>query len=782
MKNYIIALLLIIQPLLLFPQYSIKGKITNKEWNKPLAGAHIILDNSYLTSVSDANGAYLIDNLKPGFYKIRASFIGYKTQTISIEIQNDLTIDFELEMNLVMSDEVIIVATRVADKTPTTYSHLDKKEISKNNLGQDIPYLLETIPSTVITSDAGTGVGYSGLRIRGSDMTRINVTLNGIPLNDPESHGVFWVNLPDFASSIDHIQVQRGVGTSTNGAAAFGASINIQTLNLNQNAFGEVNSTIGSFNTFKNNLIFGSGLIDGKFTFDGRVSKITSDGFIDRAFSNLKSFFVSGGYYGKNTILKLNIFSGKEKTYQAWSGVPKEMLATNRTFNPYTYENETDNYQQDHYQLLFSQQLDLNFLFNIALHYTHGEGFYEQYKENRDLSDYQIEGNLETDLIQQKWLDNDFYGVTYSLKYEDKQMNAIIGGAWNKYKGDHFGEVIWVQKASEIDFKHRWYENTGDKTDFNIFSKVNYALDDNFNLYADFQYRRIAYDIDGIHDDLRDISQSHDFNFINPKAGIYITLNNNSSAYLSYAIANREPSRSDYRDSDANHSPKSEQLRDLELGYSFISQNAKIEANIYYMDYKNQLVLTGEINNVGAAILTNADDSYRAGLEISAGIKLCSKVSWNFNFTFSENKIKNFVSFVDNWSPPYTQLTENLGSSNISFSPTTIISSSFNFQASNNFNISFVSKYVSRQYIDNTSNIERSLDPYFINNLTMEYSFKTNLFKALIARLRINNIFDHKYESNAWVYRYFYAGEEYVMDGYFPQAGINFLMGLSIKF
>lgn len=782
MKNYIIALLLIIQPLLLFPQYSIKGKITNKEWNKPLAGAHIILDNSYLTSVSDANGAYLIDNLKPGFYKIRASFIGYKTQTISIEIQNDLTIDFELEMNLVMSDEVIIVATRVADKTPTTYSHLDKKEISKNNLGQDIPYLLETIPSTVITSDAGTGVGYSGMRIRGSDMTRINVTLNGIPLNDPESHGVFWVNLPDFASSIDHIQVQRGVGTSTNGAAAFGASINIQTLNLNQNAFGEVNSTIGSFNTFKNNLIFGSGLIDGKFTFDGRVSKITSDGFIDRAFSNLKSFFVSGGYYGKNTILKLNIFSGKEKTYQAWSGVPKEMLATNRTFNPYTYENETDNYQQDHYQLLFSQQLDLNFLFNIALHYTHGEGFYEQYKENRDLSDYQIEGNLETDLIQQKWLDNDFYGVTYSLKYEGKQMNAIIGGAWNKYKGDHFGEVIWVQKASDIDFKHRWYENTGEKTDFNIFSKVNYALDDNFNLYADFQYRRIAYDIDGIHDDLRDISQSHDFNFINPKAGIYITLNNNSSAYLSYAIANREPSRSDYRDSDANHSPKSEQLRDLELGYSFISQNAKIEANIYYMDYKNQLVLTGEINNVGAAILTNADDSYRAGLEISAGIKLCSKVSWNFNFTFSENKIKNFVSFVDNWSPPYTQLTENLGSSNISFSPTTIISSSFNFQASNNFNISFLSKYVSRQYIDNTSNIERSLDPYFINNLTMEYSFKTNLFKALIARLRINNIFDHKYESNAWVYRYFYAGEEYVMDGYFPQAGINFLMGLSIKF
>lgn len=782
MKNYIIVLMLVLMPVLLFPQYSIKGKITNKDLNKPLAGAHIILDNSYLTSVSDAHGAYLIDNLKPGFYKIRASFIGYKTQTISIEIQNDLTIDFELEMNLVMSDEVIIVATRVADKTPTTYSHLDKKEISKNNLGQDIPYLLETIPSTVITSDAGTGVGYSGMRIRGSDMTRINVTLNGIPLNDPESHGVFWVNLPDFASSIDHIQVQRGVGTSTNGAAAFGASINIQTLNLNQNAFGEVNSTIGSFNTFKNNLIFGSGLIDGKFTFDGRVSKITSDGFIDRAFSNLKSFFVSGGYYGKNTILKLNIFSGKEKTYQAWSGVPKEMLATNRTFNPYTYENETDNYQQDHYQLLFSQQLDLNFLFNIALHYTHGEGFYEQYKENRDLSDYQIDGNLETDLIQQKWLDNDFYGVTYSLKYEDKQMNAIIGGAWNKYKGDHFGEVIWVQKASEIDFKHRWYENTGDKTDFNIFSKVNYALDDNFNLYADFQYRRIAYDIDGIHDDLRDISQSHDFNFINPKAGIYITLNNNSSAYLSYAIANREPSRSDYRDSDANHSPKSEQLRDLELGYSFISQNAKIEANIYYMDYKNQLVLTGEINNVGAAILTNADDSYRAGLEISAGIKLCSKVSWNFNFTFSENKIKNFVSFVDNWSPPYTQLTENLGSSNIAFSPTTIISSSFNFQASNNFNISFVSKYVSRQYIDNTSNIERSLDPYFINNLTMEYSFKTNLFKALIARLRINNIFDHKYESNAWVYRYFYAGEEYVMDGYFPQAGINFLMGLSIKF
>jgi iron complex outermembrane receptor protein len=789
MKNkFKILLLLVLIPAFTFAQFTLSGKIKNKNNQELLIGAHLTL-NGHFKTVTDANGEFSIKNLSSGTYQISVSFIGFKTFKETLIMTKNHRRDFELDINPVLQDEVIILATRVADQSPTTYSNVDKKDIEEKNLGQDIPYMLQSIPSTVISSDAGAGVGYTGIRIRGTDITRINVTLNGIPLNDPESHGVFWVNMPDFSSSVESIQVQRGVGTSTNGTAAFGASINIETLNMKDEAYAEINSSGGSFNTFKNNLNFGTGLINGKFTFDSRVSKITSDGYIDRAFSDLKSYFISGAFYGKSSIVKINLFSGAERTYQAWNGVPKEKLETDRTYNSYTYENETDNYQQDHYQLLYSQKINSNILLNTAFHFTHGEGYYEQFKEGRDFSDYQLEPVIingttidETDLIQQKWLDNNFYGLTYSLNYSKNNLNAILGGAWNKYKGDHFGEIIWAQFASNADYRHRWYSNTGDKTDFNIFAKATLHVGEKLNIYGDIQFRNINYDIKGIHDDLRDISQSNQFNFFNPKAGLFYEIDKQHSLYTSFAISNREPSRSDYRDADVNHQPRIERLLDWELGYAYKTPKASLNASFYFMNYKDQLVLTGEINDVGAAILTNVGKSYRAGIEISGGVQINSKLDWEFNATLSENKIKDFTSYVDNWSPPYSQVSENLGNTSLSFSPSVIAGSTISLKVSDAFQVRFISKYVSRQYIDNTANIERSLDPYFINNLHFEYEFNPKFIKGITARLMVNNIFNEKYESNAWVYRYFYDDAEYAMDGYFPQAGINFMAGLSLKF
>ena len=790
MKKLLIVLLwLAAMPYMAFSQFSISGKVVDKETKEPLQGAHIIIENTFKSTTSNSSGYYFIKKLKKGNYSIKVSFIGYKTFIKKIKLEKNSELNFEMLSSPVLEDEVIITATRAPEKSPTTYKNVSKNEIRDVNLGQDLPFLIETTPSTVVTSDAGAGIGYTSIRIRGTDMTRINVTINGIPLNDPESHGVFWVDMPDFASSVDNIQIQRGVGTSTNGAAAFGASINIQTLKLNPEPYAEINSSAGSFNTFKNNLTFGTGLIKGKFSFDGRVSKITSDGYIDRAFSDLKSFFVSGAYYGEKSILKLNIFSGKEKTYQAWMGVPKDSLKTNRTYNPYTYDNETDNYQQDHYQLIYSKEINKNLLLNTALHYTHGKGYYEQYKKNRKFKDYLLDtlfigGDTisRTNLVQQKWLDNDFYGFTYSLNYKKKNTDLILGGAWNKYNGKHFGKVIWAQFASNGSINHQWYDNTGVKTDFNIFGKINYNLNDKINLYGDVQYRRIYYSIDGDHDDLRDITQEHKFNFLNPKAGLYFDINENHSTYFSFAVSNREPSRSDYRDSDEDHIPTGETLYDYEIGYNFKSLNFAIDANIFYMNYKDQLILTGEINNVGNPIMTNVPKSYRAGIELAVGAKILQNLKWDINATFSRNKIKDFTAYIDNWSPPYKQITEDSGETYLSFSPDIIAGSIISYKPINNLNISFISKYVSRQYIDNTSNKYRSLDPYFVNNLIINYSFKTRFIKEIGFQLMINNIFNEKYETNAWVYRYYYEDKEYMMDGYFPQAGINFLAGVSLRF
>ncbi|MEA3504183.1 MAG: TonB-dependent receptor [Bacteroidota bacterium] len=784
-----IFLMVMVLPLFSIAQNKITGTVQDSQSGEKLVGAHVRLFKSYSASVTNTKGEFNLTNVNSGEHTVIVSFLGYETLEQKITLENGNRFTFNLEPSALMQEEIIIKSTRMGENSPGTFLDINKEQIEETNIGKDMPYIMSLSPSVVVSSDAGAGVGYTSMRIRGTDITRINVTINGIPYNDPESNGVFFVNLPDFASSVDNIQIQRGVGTSTNGAAAFGASINIQTQTLNAEAYSEVSSSYGSFNTFKNNVRMGTGLIDGKWAFDARLSKITSDGFVDRASSDLKSFFVSGSYFGEHSILKLNIFSGKERTYQAWYGIPKDSLSTNRTYNPYTYKNEVDDYQQDHYQLLYSNQLSKNLNFNAALHYTHGEGFYEQYKEGRDFEDYGLTPAIinndtvfSTNLIQRKWLKNDFYGTTYSLNYKNDKINAIIGGAYNHYDGDHYGNIIWAQCAPQIKKDHQWYFNNGLKKDFNIYGKINYQLNSIFNLYGDVQYRNINYDIEGTHDDLNDLTISESFNFFNPKTGIFAKFNDHNKAYISFAISNREPSRSNFRDADEGNSPVSEKLFDYEAGYTFQTQKAQFSVNVYYMKYNDQLVLTGKINNVGSAIMSNVDDSYRTGIEISGGTRILDNLTWDANISLSRNKINNFVEYVDNWSAPYEQISKDLGTTDISFSPNTVAGSQIKYEPIKNLNISFLSKYVSDQHIDNTSNKERKLDAYFVNDLRFNYTFKFGWFKAVDVNISINNLFNQEYETNAWVYRYYYNGVEGSMDGYFPQAGTNFMAGIKFKF
>lgn len=800
--------------LLTVAQFTIQGTVENSS-GELLPSANIAVVNSFAGAISDSNGFYRINNLKPGNYSISVSFVGYETVLKDVVLNSSQTIDFTLSPNNIMAEEVLIAANLIKEKTPVAYTTINKSQIIERNLGQDIPYILSLSPSFVATSDAGTGIGYTNFRIRGTDMNRINVTINGFPMNDAESHGTWWVDIPDLAASANNIQIQRGVGTSTNGAAAFGASINLQTSTVNRDAFAQYSATAGSFGTLKNSVSVGSGLLNNKFTFDARLSKITSDGFIDRASADLKSFYVSGAFITDRTIIKLNVFSGLEHTYQAWNGVPSvrlnndlsgmqryadhwlysqkktdEMINSNsRTYNLYTYENEVDHYQQDYHQLLFSHTLNKFTSINAGLFYTRGNGYYEQFKENKKLVDYLIPniviGNQtikRSDIIQRKWLDNDYYGTTFTVNHKKDTKDITVGGGYNIYDGLHFGKVIWMANAGNSKINHEWYRSSGNKKDFNFFVKYNYVITDKLNLFADLQYRAINYEIAGTDDDLRDISQIHKFEFFNPKAGLFYEIDGNQKVYLNFARANREPNRSNYVDADPTKKlPVYETLNDFELGYKLNSQNASLSVNAYYMMYQNQLILTGEINDVGAAIMTNTDESYRAGLEISSVIKITEKLKWDLNITVSKNKINDYAEFVDDWDNG-GQIEYKLGTTDLAFSPWLITNSQFSLIAAKNLKIDLQTFSVSKQYIDNSSSDNRKLDGYLVNNLKFNYNLKNKLSKSVNLHLMVNNIFDVEYENNAWVYSYITGGERFSMDGYFPQAGINFLAGIDISF
>ncbi|MDD2657437.1 MAG: TonB-dependent receptor [Candidatus Pacebacteria bacterium] len=716
-------------------------------------------------------------------------------------------------LRMVRLQEVQVVSTRATGKTPMAYSTVSKSEIKKQNFGQDIPFLLSLTPSLVATSDAGTGVGYTGFRVRGSDASRVNVTTNGIPLNDSESHGVYWVNMPDFASSVEDLQIQRGVGSSTNGAGAFGATLNMKTENISAKSYAEVNGSYGSFNTSKATFKVGSGLINNHWAFDARLSNIHSDGFVDRATSDLHSYFMQGGYFSGSTVVKLIAFGGKEKTYHAWYGAPKDSLNTNRTYNPAGdmgngkfYDNQTDNYTQNHFQLILTHVFNPNLNLNAALHYTKGFGYYEEYKdstseanngkalENYGLKSFDYNGNTISirDRIQQKWLDNDFGGVVFSLNYKNDQLSATIGGGANRYVGNSFGKNMWVKDYFVVDpnytYGQEYYRSKGDKVDANIYTKVTYQIIGGLSAYADLQYRYIDYTIKGLNDKfdwntmgMQTLDIHKTFNFFNPKAGLFYQINKNSQAYASVAVGHREPTRSNYTDAVNSQTPTSEQLVDYEAGYTFANETFTVGANLYFMNYINQLILTGKINDVGEALTTNIPESYRAGVELMAGVKFTNWLKWDGNVTFSKNEIKNFTEFVDDWTNWPAQVTTQLETTPIAFSPNVVANSIFtaNYQK---LDVALQSNFVGKQYIDNSGNESRMLNKYLVNNLRLGYTFNPKGFKSIGLSLLVNNIFNAKYESNAWVYSYYEEGVRKQLDGYFPQAGTNVLANLSFKF
>tara|TARA_B110000858_G_scaffold39931_1_gene45422 strand:- start:13112 stop:15310 length:2199 start_codon:yes stop_codon:yes gene_type:complete len=700
-------------------------------------------------------------------------------------------------------DEVSVNALRANDKTPMAFTNISKSEIKKSNLGQDLTYLISLTPSVVTTSDAGAGIGYTGLRIRGTDPSRINVTINGIPVNDSESQGVWWVNMPDFASSLDNIQIQRGVGTSTNGAAAFGASINLKTLALNKKAYTITNNSVGSFNTLKNNIEFGSGMLNNKFTFDGRLSRISSDGYIDRATSDLKSLYLQGAYFGKKSVLKAIVFSGQERTYQAWNGVPKKYLDTNRTFNSYTYENEVDNYNQTNYQLHYNEQLNSKTNIHLATHYTHGEGYFESEKLNQNLADYGLNNILigsdtisSTDLVRRKWLNNDFGGITYSINHKNDLVNLVVGGANNVYSGQHYGNVIWAQYMSNGLYNHQYYKNIATKYDNNVFIKTNFQASEKTSLFLDLQSRNIEYEFNGSDIDGNIGVQEVKLDFFNPKFGLSHKMNEEQLLYGSFAVANKEPNRSDYIESSPNSRPLHETLYDTEIGFKYTTKDFKFNANAYIMNYDNQLIKTGEINDVGYFTSKNVKKSFRRGLEIEGSILLSKKLAWAANMTLSENKIDTFIQYIDSWDTGGQQETIYT-ETDLAFSPSIIWASQLTYNFQDNLSLDFITKYVGEQFIDNSSSEDRKLDDYLVNNLRLSYSFNSKIFNYARLSLQINNLFDEEYVSSAWIYRFVSNGYDpseddhyvtkgsdggYNMAGYFPEATRNYLIGLTLGF
>ena len=696
-----------------------------------------------------------------------SSFLLFSLATLAQEKPKDTTRVNQL-------DEVLVSAIRVNSKTPVSFSNLSKKEIQNRNLGQDIPILMNYMPSVVTTSDAGNGVGYTGIRVRGSDATRVNVTINGIPYNDSESHGTFWVNMPDFASSLQSVQLQRGVGTSTNGSGAFGASLNMLTDSYSEKASGEISNSFGSFNTRKHTVKFSTGLLNDHFEIAGRVSTLKSDGYIDRASSDLKSYFLQGTYVGTTTLIKALAFGGNEKTYQSWNGIDGETMLTNRTFNSagiFTdeagqtrfYDNETDNYQQDHYQLHWNEKLAANWNTNLAFHYTKGKGYYENYKEDGDFSSYgltpiAINGtsiNM-TDLIRQKWLDNDFYGTTFSANYQSNKLDFIFGGSYNKYEGNHFGKVIWARYTGPSELGDRYYEDRATKTDGTAFAKANYQVNDQWSLFGDLQIRNVNYKANS--DETGVVNDT--FSFFNPKAGLNYTVNSKNNVYFSYARANREPNRTDYEGGNV----KPEKLNDFELGWRYLSDKVQLNTNFYYMAYQDQLILTGTLDDVGNPIRSNSEKSYRLGVEMDAAIVLTSTFSLRPNLTLSRNK--NIDLAVSG---------QNYGTKDISYSPSVIAGNNFIYKPTEGLQIIWLQKYVGQQYMNNIESPEAKLADYFINDLNVTYEIKPkSVFKSIVFKGLVNNIFDKKYISNGYMWD--------IYPYYYPQAGANLLAGITLLF
>lgn len=694
--------------------------------------------------------------------------------SLSLSAQESVLDSLEVQ-NL---EEVIVSSVRVKDNIPIAFNNVSKEEISKRNLGQDIPILLNFLPNVVTTSDAGAGIGYTGIRIRGVNSQSTNVTINGIPYNDAESLGTFWVDLPDFSSSVENLQVQRGIGTSVNGSSAFGASINILTDKISQNPYFESANTIGSFNTVKNNFRFSTGLLNETIEFSGRLSKIDSDGYIDRASSDLKSYFLQLSYKKNKTLLKFLNFGGHEITYQAWNGIDLQTLENNRTYNPSGlyydlngeerfHENEVDNYKQDHFQFHWTQSFSENLSSNLGLNLTNGKGYYEQYNENGS-----------EDFITRKWLDNQFYVINYTLNYLKNNNNIIFGSTYSEYDGDHFGETIWSQNSGDIEFTDLFYNGNGLKKDFSNFIKSIYQISNDVSIYADLQLRNIDYQTTGSTSNIDQLVVDKKYSFFNPKAGLNYDINQKNKIYFSLSKAHREPTRSDF-ENNINIQP--EELIDYELGWKYNAEKFFFNSNLYYMGYKNQLVLTGALDDVGSPIRENSGKSYRTGIEIESVYKATNKLNISANISLSENKN---VDYKTN----YNGVITDWGDTDISFSPNVISSAGIQFSASQDLTFTLLNKFVGNQYMSNTESNISKLSSYSTTDLNILYTIKNSAyFSEIIVTAMINNIFNKEYVSNGYYYTYddTWSDPNSITTiegtGYYPQAKRNFLLGLTFK-
>jgi iron complex outermembrane receptor protein len=786
-------------------QVSVKGTVNGPQ-QQPLQGATVTLfiqNSKTATAVTGNNGSFEFANIKINTAcRLTVQYTGKKTAEQSFTTGESNNFTFTLEDLVYFLEPLEVRSVRAADKAPFTKTDLTAQAIAKTNLGQDIPYLINQTPSVYVSSDAGNGVGYTSMHIRGVDGTRINVTLNGIPYNDAESQGSYFVDVPDLASSAGSIQIQRGVGTSTNGAGAFGATMNISTNEFNPQAYAESNNSFGSFNTWKNTVKLGSGLINNHFTIDARLSQVSSNGYIDRASTNLQSMYLSTAYIGKKTSVRFNFLSGKEKTYQAWYGIDSATLATNRRYNPAgtekpgsPYNNETDNYWQQHYQLFINQDLGNAWKLNIASFLTRGYGYYEEYRGvdaetaagDATATAYATYGLpnpiygkdtiTNTDLIRQLWLDNYFYGQTFSLQYRKGKEDIALGGSWTVYDGKHTDKLLWAQNGGIPD-NYVYANFPARKTDANVYAKWLHSLNNRWNLFGDVQYRHVMHRIDGF-EDYPNLFIKRSFDFVNPKAGVSYN-HGGWNAYLSYAQANKEPNRDDFK-ANPQQQPSKETLHDVELGIEYKKPGYNWGITLYDMIYRDQLVLTGKINDVGSATRINVPNSYRLGIELQGGYTFAKWVNATANLTLSRNKIKNFTEYLTNYDDGSQQAIAH-SNTDISFSPSVIGAFSINFLPVKNLEISLPGKYVGKQYLDNTQNNLRTLGSFYTQDARISYTVNNKLFKQWTIIGQVNNIFNTLYEPNGAAYPYIYGGAVVNSNYYYPVAGTNFMMAVNVKF
>ncbi len=804
-------------------QFTISGTVVDVITQEPIIGVQIGIEGTQRGTVTNIQGMYTFLGMPTGEHYLLVGALGYSERKCLVTVEGeDVVYDIALAgdqvpleaIPLLLYEPAFIEATRANAETPVAHKNVLKSDIEKFNNAQDMSYLLRFTPSMVVTSDAGAGVGYTGLRIRGSDASRINVTINGIPLNDAESQNVYWVNTPDLASSASSIQIQRGVGTSSNGAGAFGGSVKVETDDLKLEPFAEVSNTYGSFNTWKNSVAVGSGEING-WSVEARLSRISSDGYIDRAESNLFSYYTQANWNNGPFSVKAIVFGGRERTYQSWYGTPESrlnndeeamlvhaannglsesqtenLLNSGRTYNFYEYRDQVDDYAQDHVQLHAGWYIRSNVKLNVAGHYTYGRGFYEQFKAGEDFEDYGIlpltvGGQIieSTDLIRRRWLQNDLFGGTWSLNWNKQKLNVVVGGAYNEYYGNHYGELTWMEFANGTDIGDAYYLNKAQKNDFNVYARVDYALIKNLKAFVDVQYRTVDYTVSGLDSDRQEVGVDEHLAFVNPKGGFNYKMGK-SRIYVSYAVGNREPTRNDYIDGVAGGA-KPESMQDVELGFQRKSEKLFLGANLYAMEYKDQLVLTGELNDVGNPIRQNVDKSHRRGVEIEVAWMPMERLTLGANATFSENKIENFNQVLYDYTSGYDVIITEFAETDIAFSPSTIAAGQLSYKLLDSefqeVSIGWTSKYVGKQYLDNTTNEDRKLDAYFVSDARLTYVVKNCCFKKLTLNLLVNNVLNEVYSSNGYTYSYV-VGETITENFYYPQAGTNFLLNMTMEF